>query len=94
MSTITSRRQDDLGRAGDRRRTGKANRPAAATPSPETGRLPIILLVSSDRSVLTALENDLDRRFAIDAQIVAAVGAAAGLERVEALAGGTARSPC
>jgi len=40
--------------------------------------LPVIFLVSSDASVLKALEGDLARRFGSDSQIIAAVGASAG----------------
>ncbi len=47
---------------------------------------PAILLVSSDASVLKALHADLDRRFGNDTHIVAAGGAAVGLERSAALA--------
>lgn len=47
---------------------------------------PIIFLVSSDQSVLGALEADLRRRFGNDTYIIAADGPAAGLARLHALA--------
>jgi thioredoxin reductase (NADPH) len=47
---------------------------------------PIIVLVSSDASVLDALEADLDRRFGNDTRIVAADGPSAGLAQLSALA--------
>ncbi len=50
--------------------------------------LPIILLVSGDASVVEALEQDLRRRFGNDSQIVGAVGARAGLAKVQAARAG------
>ena len=50
--------------------------------------LPIILVVSSEASVLRALEADLGRRFGNDTRIVGADGPAAGLAQLEALADG------
>jgi thioredoxin reductase (NADPH) len=47
--------------------------------------LPIILVVSSDSSVLQALEADLNRRFGNDTRVVCAVPTA-GLEQLEAFA--------
>ena len=47
---------------------------------------PIIFLVSSDASVLKALETDLSRRFGNDTRIIGADGPAAGLARLAALA--------
>ena len=49
---------------------------------------PIIFLVSSEASVLRALESDLGRRFGNDSRIIGADGAAAGLARLAALAQG------
>ena len=49
-------------------------------------RDPIIFLVSSDPSVLGALEADLRRRFGNDTSIIAADGPAAGLAQLHALA--------
>jgi thioredoxin reductase (NADPH) len=54
-------------------------RVVAATP-------PIIFLVSSDESVLKALESDLGRRFGNDTHIIGADDATAGLDRLAALA--------
>jgi thioredoxin reductase (NADPH) len=47
---------------------------------------PIILLVSSEPSVLAALEADLGRRFGTDTRIVATDGPAAGLAQLETFA--------
>ena len=47
---------------------------------------PIIFLVSSEASVLDALETDLARRFGNDTRVVGADDPAAGLARLEALA--------
>jgi thioredoxin reductase (NADPH) len=49
---------------------------------------PIIFLVSSEASVLRALETDLGRRFGNDTRIVGADGPTAGLARLAALADG------
>ena len=49
---------------------------------------PIIFLVSSEASVLTALESDLGRRFGNDTRIIGADGPAAGLAQLAALADG------
>src|SRR4051812_20205990 len=54
--------------------------------APSPGALPIILLVSSEASALTALESDLDRRFGNDTRIVTADGPADGIAKVTALA--------
>jgi thioredoxin reductase (NADPH) len=50
--------------------------------------LPIIFLVSSEASVLKALEADLRRRFGNDTRIIGADGPTAGLARLAALADG------
>jgi thioredoxin reductase (NADPH) len=47
---------------------------------------PIIFLISSEPSVLTALEADLDRRFGNDTRIVASDSPATGLAELTALA--------
>src|SRR5260370_11818800 len=47
---------------------------------------PIIFLVSSEPSVLKALQTDLGRRFGNDTRIIGADGPAAGLARLAALA--------
>ena len=47
---------------------------------------PIIFLVSSEASVLKALETDLNRRFGNDTRIIGADGPAAGLAQLAALA--------
>ena len=49
---------------------------------------PIIFLVSSEASVLKALETDLGRRFGNDTRIIGADGPAAGLAQLAALADG------
>jgi thioredoxin reductase (NADPH) len=49
---------------------------------------PIIFLVSSEASVLKALETDLARRFGNDTRIIAADGPTAGLTQLAALADG------
>ncbi|HEY1510219.1 MAG TPA: hypothetical protein VGF93_14520, partial [Solirubrobacteraceae bacterium] len=49
-------------------------------------RLPIIFLVSSDPSVLQALESDLEVRFGNDTRVIAARGPAAGLARLHEFA--------
>jgi thioredoxin reductase (NADPH) len=49
---------------------------------------PIIFLVSSEASVLNALETDLSRRFGNDSRIIGADGPAAGLAQLAALADG------
>jgi thioredoxin reductase (NADPH) len=67
-----------------RRRTGPPRRSEPSTKE----ATPIIFLVSSEASVLKALEADLDRRFGNDTRIIAADGAAAGLARLAALADG------
>src|SRR5271154_3559566 len=50
--------------------------------------LPVIFLVSSEVSVLEALETDLARRFGNDTRIIAAGGAEAGLAQLATLADG------
>jgi thioredoxin reductase (NADPH) len=49
-------------------------------------RSPIIFLVSSDASVLQALESDLEVRFGNDTRVIAARGPAAGLARLREFA--------
>ncbi|HEY7207807.1 MAG TPA: FAD-dependent oxidoreductase [Gaiellaceae bacterium] len=47
---------------------------------------PIIFVVSSERSVLAALEEDLGRRFGNDTRIVVAAGSSAGVAQLQVLA--------
>ena len=63
-----------------------ARRQATGETIPVPNRLPIIFLVSSEPTVLEALETDLVRRFGADTRIIGADGPAAGLARLEALA--------
>lgn len=60
----------------------KGSKPAPAEAQP------IIFLVSTEASVLQALEADLGRRFGNDTRIIGADGPAAGLARLAALADG------
>ncbi len=57
-----------------------------AARAPDAGPLPVIFLVSADASVVSALDDDLSRRFGTDSRIVSAVGVDDALERVRELA--------
>ena len=63
----------------------EAGSPEREEPAPVEA-LPIIFLVSSEASVLDALETDLGRRFGNDTRIIGADGPAAGLAQLRRLA--------